>query len=131
MYSSCLTLVDEKSVLQEFYNDTKNLDPFDIGVKFANYKAIEDEHNAIAAQGQTEAPSLDEQVDYHFVCFTLANGNIYELDGMKPQPINHGPSSEETFTKDCATIIRNAYLTTSNGNINFSIITLGGSVVDE
>lgn len=31
---------------------------------------------------------------FHFVSFVPINGHLYELDGLKPYPMNHGPWQE-------------------------------------
>ncbi|CAB1346258.1 unnamed protein product, partial [Coregonus sp. 'balchen'] len=54
-------------------------------------------HESSAQEGQTEAPSLDEKVDLHFIAFVNVGGHLYELDGRKPFPIAHGKTSEVRF----------------------------------
>ncbi|KAJ8919734.1 hypothetical protein NQ315_006262 [Exocentrus adspersus] len=56
-------------------------------------------HQEMAMEGQTEA-NPNEQVNHHFVAFVEKDGNLYELDGRKDFPINHGPTSQETFLED-------------------------------
>ena len=38
-------------------------------------------------------------MDYHFVAFVEKDGNLYDLDGRKPGPLNCGSTSKETFLK--------------------------------
>lgn len=47
-------------------------------------------HAASAQTGQTQAPDLNAKIDLHFVCFTEVDHHLYELDGRKTFPINHG-----------------------------------------
>lgn len=36
---------------------------------------------------------------YHFVSFVPINGHLFELDGLKPYPTDHGPwASDEDWT---------------------------------
>lgn len=36
---------------------------------------------------------------YHFVCFVPINGHLFELDGLKPYPTDHGPwATDEDWT---------------------------------
>lgn len=36
-------------------------------------------------------------MNLHFVCLTERDGRLYELDGNKKQPIDHGKTSKDTF----------------------------------
>ena len=46
-----------------------------------------------------QAPPLEEEINLHFIAFVHRDGSLYELDGRKPFPINHGPSSDDTLLK--------------------------------
>lgn len=48
-------------------------------------------HEAAAFQGETFAPSAEEHVDLHYVCFVKSkDGNLWELDGSRNGPLNRG-----------------------------------------
>lgn len=53
-------------------------------------------HQELAMEGQTEA-NPHEKVNYHFVALVERGGFLYELDGRKEFPINHGPTTEDSF----------------------------------
>ncbi|KAL7881778.1 hypothetical protein AOLI_G00086260 [Acnodon oligacanthus] len=63
-------------------------------------------HESSAQEGQTEAPSLDEKVDLHFIAFVNVEGHLYELDGRKPFPIAHGKTTEDSFLEDAAEVCK-------------------------
>ena len=44
-----------------------------------NYDAIRVTHETSAHEGQTEAPSIDEKVDLHFIALVHVDGHLYEL----------------------------------------------------
>ena len=44
-----------------------------------------------------QAPSLEDNVDYHFIAFVEKDGILWDLDGRKTAPVNCGASSPETF----------------------------------
>lgn len=50
-----------------------------------------------AQQGDTAAPNPDEVVQLHFIVFVHKDGSLYELDGRKTSPINHGATSSESL----------------------------------
>ncbi|OZJ06921.1 hypothetical protein BZG36_00151 [Bifiguratus adelaidae] len=51
-------------------------------------------HQASASTGQTAAPDINADVNLHFVCFIVKENHLYELDGRKPFPINHGKCTD-------------------------------------
>lgn len=66
-----------------------------------NTTQLEEAHGEAASEGQTAVPDIDERVNAHFVAFSCVKGDLYELDGRKKFPINHGPSSPETLLQVC------------------------------
>jgi ubiquitin carboxyl-terminal hydrolase L3 len=64
---------------------------------------VEVAHESTAAEGQSE---VVQDVNTHFVAFVHKDGHLYELDGRKKTPVNHGPSSKETLLQDATKVIR-------------------------
>lgn len=53
-------------------------------------------HANAAAQGDTAAPSADDEVNLHFVAFIKSSqGNLWELDGRRKGPLNRGKLKDE------------------------------------
>ncbi|OXB79857.1 UNVERIFIED_CONTAM: hypothetical protein H355_004818 [Colinus virginianus] len=52
------------------------------------------------------APSIDEKVDLHFIALVNVGGHLYELDGRKPFPINHGQTSDDSFLEDAIEVCK-------------------------
>lgn len=84
-------------------------------------------HQHAAAEGQTAAPSADDDVDLHFVALTAVDGQLYELDGRKHAPIHHGATTADTFLSDAAKIVR-AFIDTSCST-QFSLLALAPAAV--
>jgi ubiquitin carboxyl-terminal hydrolase L3 len=83
-------------------------------------------HASAAVQGQTAAPSADEDVDLHFVCFVSKDETLYELDGRNPRPINHGPiAAESNLALEAAKVVRKIMALTPELN-NFTILAYAG-----
>lgn len=51
------------------------------------------------------------------------NGHIYELDGRKRFPINHGTSSPESLLPDACRVIRE-FMERDPGELRFTILAL-------
>lgn len=61
-------------------------------------------HEAAAYDGQTVAPDREYSIDLHFVCFIEVDQHLYELDGRKAFPINHGKCTDLVKVKLTVTI---------------------------
>eukprot|EP00039_Didymoeca_costata_P018833 m.335169 g.335169 ORF g.335169 m.335169 type:complete len:228 (+) comp17528_c0_seq1:127-810(+) len=83
--------------LKSFMEDTKGMTPEERGAHLEKDEGITTAHGESAQQGQTSAPSENERVDLHFICFAEVNGSLYEFDGCKIAPINHGSTTKEDF----------------------------------
>jgi ubiquitin carboxyl-terminal hydrolase L3 len=44
---------------------------------------------------ENKAPDIENDVDLHYIAFVHKDGDLYELDGAKPFPLNHGASSPD------------------------------------
>ncbi|XP_014247944.1 ubiquitin carboxyl-terminal hydrolase isozyme L3 [Cimex lectularius] len=91
--------------LKDFIKDTADKTPEERGVALQHHKSFADAHNTIAVEGQTEVPTDEKPVIHHFVAFVHKDGQLYELDGRKSFPINHGDTSVETFVEDAAKVM--------------------------
>jgi len=84
---------------------------------FAEVKAA---HSRAAAQGQTSAR---DRVNTHFAAFVAKNGCVYELDGRKDGPINHGPyASPETFAVSALQVIQREFLEKDPEQVEFAML---------
>ncbi|XP_074028186.1 ubiquitin carboxyl-terminal hydrolase isoform X2 [Leptinotarsa decemlineata] len=79
-------------------------------------------HQELAMEGQTEV-NPNEQVNHHFIAFIEKDGELYELDGRKEFPINHGPTTKDTFVEDAARVCK-AFIERDSEDINFTIMAL-------
>lgn len=51
-------------------------------------------------------PSVFSGEAFHFVSFVPIGGRLYELDGLKPFPIDHGPCSDQDWTDKFRSVIQ-------------------------
>ncbi|KAF6201198.1 hypothetical protein GE061_005645 [Apolygus lucorum] len=91
--------------LKQFLESTKDMDPEARGTELQKNSNVADAHNTIAVEGQTEVPSEDDKIIHHFVAFVHRDGDLYELDGRKAFPINHGPTTPDTLVEDAARVM--------------------------
>lgn len=113
----------EDSPLKDFIENTKSLSPQEKAVKLGSHKGVTSCHSNSAQEGQTKAPSVDTKIDLHFIALVKKDGHLYELDGRKPFPINHGKTSEETFLEDSAAVCQ-TFMKRDPDNYNFNMIAL-------
>lgn len=94
------------STLKKFLEESASMSPEERARYLENYDAIRVTHETSAHEGQTEAPNIDEKVDLHFIALVHVDGHLYELDGRKPFPINHGETSDETLLEDAIEVCK-------------------------
>ncbi|KAF3340415.1 ubiquitin carboxyl-terminal hydrolase isozyme L3-like isoform X2 [Carex littledalei] len=110
----------EGSFFDRFYKVTADMDPYERAAFLEKDREMEDAHSVAATAGETEATP---EVNEHYICFTCVDGELYELDGVKNQPVLHGPSSPENLLKDAAKVIQ-ATIAQNPDSINFNVMAL-------
>lgn len=65
--------------LKTFLKTTKGLSPDERAAKLEVDEGLSTAHEESAQEGQTEAPSRDENVDLHFIALVEKDGTLYEL----------------------------------------------------
>jgi len=109
--------------LKKFLDGTIKLKPEDKAGKFETDGELSVAHNASALEGQTDVPNRDDKVDLHFIAMVENEGCLYELDGRKSRPINHGATTRDSFLKDAAKVCRNL-MAVDPDNLQFTLIAL-------
>lgn len=111
---------EPNSSIREFIKESQQLEPEVKANKFETCETIATAHEKASVEGQTEAPAASESVEYHFISIIHNNNAIYEMDGRKHGPINHGPTSEATFLKDATQVVKK-FVDVDPNNPNFSM----------
>ncbi|KAG5191197.1 putative ubiquitin carboxyl-terminal hydrolase [Tribonema minus] len=111
------------SFLSRFLARTRGQTPDAIATVLAEDTELEETHGAAAAEGQSAAPALDEDVTTHFVCFVEVGGRLYELDGRKRSPIDHGATTPAALLRDAARVVR-AFMARDPEELRFTIVAL-------
>jgi len=122
--------VEPNSYLDKFMTATATMTPDEIAAYLDTDTELEETHEAAAAEGQSDVPEDPTDVNSHFVCITLVDGCLYELDGRKQGPINHGPSTQETLLEDSLKVVQ-GFMDRDPGEIGFSIVALAAPQSDD
>ena len=113
-------LISEDSVIRQLKEKSKGKDPNEIGNDFVNNNEIKNVHKEAVKKGET---NVTEEVDKHFISFIHFEGCIYELDGRKKFPVNHGKTTEEEFLNSAGDMARK-FMNRDPDSVEFGIIVL-------
>jgi len=119
--------------LERLKEQTQGMNPENKGWAIGNTPELARAHNSHATpisnphidetQGVTTGQFTSEA--YHFVSYVPINGHLYELDGLKPYPMDHGPWAEnENWTEKCIKVISDRLATPHSqyGDICFNLM---------
>ncbi|XP_017775157.1 PREDICTED: ubiquitin carboxyl-terminal hydrolase [Nicrophorus vespilloides] len=115
-------------IVKSLFADAKNLSPIERGNLLQTAAVgrdalhIANMHQELAKEGQTEL-NPNEQVNHHFVTFVHKDGVLYELDGRKEFPINHGATTPDTLLEDAAKVCKD-YIQRESDDVNFTVMAL-------
>lgn len=113
----------EDGLLKSYLNDAKGLDAAAKGALLENSEPILEAYKDIVASASGETVNAHDKVNNHFITFVHKEGKLYELDGRKSFPIDHGPTNEERFLEDAAKVLR-AFIAREPDNISFNVMAL-------
>jgi len=123
-------LIAKESFFANFIDNTKTLNAEERGNYFKKDKGLEKAHKKAVKKGQSEVTA---RVSTHFIAFVEVDGSLYELDGRKSAPVNHGPcKGNEVLAKSCNVI--QGFMDRDPGELRFTIMALafaGGNQFDQ
>jgi ubiquitin carboxyl-terminal hydrolase L3 len=121
--------MDETTPLGSFRRSSNSSTPQERGEllhQLDAFKCVSDTA-AVSSDAQTACPDRDGvELDHHFVAFVwdAKSERIFELDGTKFGPIDHGPSSLEDFEEKTWGVIQNNFLQVEPDSLEFSLMAL-------
>lgn len=121
--------VDIGPQLSDFRDFAMVLPPEFRGEALSNSDLIRDVHNSFARSSpfanETQRPE-DQQSDdvFHFVAYTPVRGTLYELDGLQPAPIAHGPCDPDAFPTRVVEVLRRRVARYDDGEIRFNLLAM-------
>lgn len=112
--------------LHKFLKDADPLTPEQRGELLQKAADMISSHHEIALEGQTEAPEPLTPINHHFVAFVEVDGHLYELDGRRSGPVDHGPTTADKLVDDAAAICRQ-YIERDPNDVRFTVVALSAS----
>lgn len=95
--------------LKDFQQFTGDMDSQMRGLTLTNCEQIRTAHNSFAKHILFEQESrrvTDDDDVFHFVAYLPVDGHVYELDGLQPGPVDHGPYGDDDWLPRAAEIIQ-------------------------
>ena len=121
--TSVLGLPSGDSYIKKFLSSTSGMSPDEVAQYLNEDDGLEATHEVAASEGQTAQVDINEPVNNHFVCFSHVDGHLYELDGRKNGPINHGKTAPSTLLADACAVVRE-YMARDPDEVRFTIVAL-------
>ncbi|MCJ1294668.1 hypothetical protein MMC34_006226 [Xylographa carneopallida] len=98
------------------------------GEALSNSELIRDVHNSFARASpfidETQRTANEDDDVYHFIAYTPINGILYELDGLQPAPISHGPSTFEEFPEKVIPVLQRRIERYPANEIRFNLLAM-------
>lgn len=120
--------------LTRLKNHTKGMNPENKGLAIGNTPELAISHNSHATtQAKRRLDKNNSGVStggrftgeaFHFVSFVPINGHLFELDGLKPFPMNHGPwkENEDWTSKFRCTMAERLGISSGEQDIRFNLM---------
>ncbi|KAJ3070591.1 hypothetical protein HK102_006636 [Quaeritorhiza haematococci] len=123
------------SNLSEFKSFTAEFPPDMKGLAISNSDIIRDVHNSFARSDPfISDPTMAKEDDdvFHFIAYMPVGGQLYELDGLKQGPVNHGPcGTEGDWIEKVRPIITERMAKYSSNEIRFALMGVVRNRTDE
>ncbi|KAF4512693.1 hypothetical protein G6O67_000042 [Ophiocordyceps sinensis] len=120
--------IDVGRHLKDFRDFTMALPPEFRGEALSNSDLIRDVHNSFARSNpfvdETHRGNTGSDEDaFHFIAYTYVAGTLYELDGLQPAPISHGPcAGADDFPARVADVLHRRVARYEASEIRFNLL---------
>jgi len=114
------------STLQDLKEFCSSFDAGMKGLTLSNSEQIRSVHNSFARQTLFEFDSKKAEKDddvFHFVSYLPIGGRVYELDGLKAGPVDHGPCGDD-WTDAVRPVIEARMQKYKEGEIHFNLMAM-------
>ncbi|CAK8686167.1 ubiquitin carboxyl-terminal hydrolase isozyme L5-like [Clavelina lepadiformis] len=116
------------STLQEFKDFARSFDSTMKGLALSNSRVIRQVHNSFSRQQifEFEEKLQKNEDSYHFIGYLPINGRLYELDGLKSGPVDHGAISSDDWLDIVRPVILKRMKKYAAGEIHFNLMAIVG-----
>jgi ubiquitin carboxyl-terminal hydrolase L3 len=131
---SLIHTAESDSSLDKLIKDAIPLKPIERADLLYESQALETAHQSAAAEGDTAAPSADDKVDLHYVCFVKSNDNrLWEMDGRRKGPLDRGElgADDDVLSEKALSLGVRQFMkreADAGGDLRFSLIVLAESL---
>ncbi|KAJ8735451.1 hypothetical protein PYW07_007071 [Mythimna separata] len=112
--------------MKTFLDKARDMDAPSRGQLLEKSEGIIQAHRELAQEGQTNTPSAEDPVNHHFITFVHKDGFLYELDGRKAFPVNHGPTTPDSLLEDAAKICKE-FMARDPNEVRFTVLALAAT----
>lgn len=119
--------------LSEFKEFTAGFPADLLGEALSNSQQIRETHNSFARSSpfadetQKDAAGLSDDV-FHFIGYTTHHDTLYELDGLQPHPISHGPCTAAEFPSKIIPVLQRRIERYPPGEVRFNLMAVCGDL---
>jgi len=118
--------IDIGSELRDFKDFTTGF-PSDLrGEALSNSSLIRTTHNSFARSSpfadETQREATGTEDVFHFIGYITHNDTLYELDGLQPYPISHGPCTLEEFPEKIIPVLQRRIERYPAGEVRFNLM---------
>ncbi|KAI5635740.1 ubiquitin carboxyl-terminal hydrolase, family 1 domain-containing protein [Phthorimaea operculella] len=113
----------QDGVMKKFLEEAKGLDAAARGILMEKNEGIINAHKELAQEGQTNTPGAQDEVNHHFIAFVHKDGVLYELDGRKAFPVNHGATCADSLLEDAAKVCKE-FMARDPTEVRFTVMAL-------
>ncbi|KAG5946047.1 hypothetical protein E4U53_006650 [Claviceps sorghi] len=120
--------VEIGSQMRDFRDFTMVLPPDLRGEALSNFDLIREVHNSFARSSpfadETQRTGGEAEDAFHFIAYTPINGILYELDGLQPAPISHGPCDADSFPTKVVDVLQRRVARYETTEIRFNLLAM-------
>lgn len=115
------------STMSDFKDFTQAFDSVNKGLALSNSDVIRGVHNSFSRQQIFEFDNSmmpKDQDAYHFIGYMPIGGRLYELDGIKAGPVDHGAIGEKDWLDLALSVIQRRIAKYKDGEIHFNLLAI-------